>query len=326
MREDPTLPHTTADNVALIGLCLLAAGICSLVFAYISNDILDQLPAWQAIHMAGQSAAPMQYRWLSFFVPELLSRLGMDLRDAYLLLRFAGLALGFWFTGLITRDLVRWREAPSVIVLTLAVFYVTTTRPHMQPAEEPNLFAFALFIWMVIRNWGIGWLTLVLGVGILNKDTVGFLIPFLFLYRWATRQGAWITLRDSAILSVVFIAGYAGLRWAYGVDRAYLGGLWQADYNLRFLLDRPVIGSFWLLPSLLPAALLMFRWKLVPLVVRCFLPSMLLFVLGHWLISRTDEFRTYTPLAILMWPGVLAAFTEKGTSPTPPVSTMAEPS
>jgi hypothetical protein len=89
------------------------------------------------------------------------------------------------------------------------------------------------------------------------------------------------------------------------MDRDYLGGFWQAGKNIDFIIQLPARGIMWTLPSVLPMIFLLTNWKSTPLIIKCFIPSMLLFVTGHFLISITDEFRTYTPLGLMMWTGIL---------------------
>lgn len=294
------------SNIYLILLCVLAAGICHMVFVHVAFGIFKDWPGWHAAHINGSAPSPLQFRWLSFFIPELLIKTGLGTASAYLLLRFVGLALGFWFSALIVRQLATQALAPALMVLALALYYAASTQSHFQPSEEPNLFFFSLFIWLVLRGSGIFWLSVVLLFGVLNKDTVGFLIPFVFLYRWLGEKKHSAAITESGILAVVFLAGYVGLRWYFGTGRPYLGGLWQLEYNVHYIFDHPASGLMWLLPSFLPMAHMLSRWRLVPMAIRCFLPPMILFVIGHLLISRVDEFRTYTPLALLMWPGILA--------------------
>ncbi len=86
------------------------------------------------------------------------------------------------------------------------------------------------------------------------------------------------------------------------MNRPYLGGLWQLGYNARLLRKDPFLGLLFTIPSLVPAAWIFVRRRALDPFFVTFLPSLGLFVAGHLLISRIDEFRTYTPLALMTIP------------------------
>lgn len=294
------------ERTVSAGLSVLAALASALLFAHVGTPAFDRLTVWHAEHLEGIARAPLQYRWLSFQIPQWLTAIGLDLLSAYLLLRFVSLALAFWFASRIAGMLVRGRFAPPLMVVSLGLYYLASTQPYMQPAEEPNLLFFAVFIWLVLRGATVVPLALVMVAGALNKDTVGFLIPWVFLYRRHVQHDPRAAWRDAAVLGAVFTVVYIGLRLYWGTGRPYLGGLWQVEHNVWLITHEPLRGLMWTLPSLVPLLIVRRWWDRVPLAVRCFVPSLVLFVAGHWAISRIDEFRTYTPLALLMWPGVMA--------------------
>jgi hypothetical protein len=294
------------ENIFLLFISFAAAFICNLIFIRIASSLMPGLPNWHKASMLGEIAAPLQYRLLSFLIPDLYSKLmRVSIVDAYLAIRLISLAISFWFSALTVKKLTSQPLAPTLIILAISFYYAASTQAHLQPAEEPNLLAFSIFIWLLVSGSGIVPLSIIFALGALNKDTVGFLIPFVFLYRWLHQKQLLCAFVDCAVLSVIFFAGYFGVRLYYGTDRPYLGDLWQAGKNLNFLIRMPVRGSMWMLTSLLPMAYLIFNWKKTPLIVKCFMPTVLLFVGGHILISITDEFRTYTPLALMMWTGVI---------------------
>jgi hypothetical protein len=197
--------------------------------------------------------------------------------------------------------------APTVVILALTLYYAASIQPHFQPSEEPNLLIFSLFIWLVFRESRIWLLAIVFAFGVINKDTVGFLVPFLFVYRFFGQKRLADALTQCSLLSVIFLLGYIGLRMYYGTDRPYLGGFWQYSRNLDYLLNAKLEAFMWSLPTVLSLVFIFNRWKAVPVVVQCFVPATVLFIVGHFLISRIDEFRTYTALALLLWPGLIAA-------------------
>lgn len=294
------------EQILLLTVSFIAAFICNLIFTRVAASIMPGLPNWHKAGMLGDLAAPLQYRLLSFYLPEFYSRyIGVDITSAYLSVRLISLGLSFWFSSLVVKKLTNQPLAPLLMILAISFYYAASTQAHMQPAEEPNLLAYSAFILLIVSGAGIVPLAVIFALGTLNKDTMGFLIPFVFLYRWVYQKNLIAAIIDCAILSVIFIAGYVGLRAYYGTERPYLGDIWQAGKNLNFLTRLPARGSMWMLPSILPLGYLILRWKSTPLIIKCFMPTVLLFVMGHLLISIIDEFRTYTPLALLMWTGVI---------------------
>lgn len=307
------------EQILYLELSFIAAFVCNLIFSRIGASLMPGLPNWHKASLLGETAAPLQYRLLSFYLPEFYSKLfKVDIVQAYMSIRLMSLTLSFWFSALTVKKLTSQPLAPVLIILAIAFYYAASTQAHMQPAEEPNLLAFSVFTWLLISGAGVIPLSIVFTLGILNKDTVGFLIPFVFMYRWIYQKNLPLAIRDCAILSTIFIAGYFGIRLFYGTDRPYLGDIWQAGKNWNFLTRLPVRGSLWMLPSVLPLVYLILRWKSTPLIIKCFMPTVFLFVAGHILISIIDEFRTYTPLALLMWTGIIMTIypNHNQTSPT----------
>lgn len=210
-----------------------------------------------------------------------------------------------FFVGMITVEMVKDRLAPSLTCLAVGLFLGASCQAHFQPSEEPNLAIFGIFIWLLLRDFSLWTMLPFFVVGILNKDTVGFLIPFIVLFRWLV-QDRWKTaLLEGTILSAIFIGGYLGIRAHFGTNRDYLGGFWQVKENIRFFRDQPLFGMMWMLASVFPLVWFAWRWKEVPKMVKVFVPTAILFIIGHLLISRIEEFRTYVPLTLVLWPGVL---------------------
>lgn len=292
----------------LIGFCLVLSALCHAVFVHVGADVIKIIPTWHNLHMTNTAPAPLQYRWLSYSIPELMRLLGINLITAYLALRFIYLALAFFFVARLTRYFLSDRLAPVLSVALLALYYAASTQAHLQPSEELNLFLFSLMIYLVITQRRLLWLSVVLVAGGLNKDTIGFLIPFVLLVGIFIRQDIRKAIYDAAVLSVLFIFVYVGLRAYFGTGRDYLGGVWQAKYNLEYFLIHPFTGSLWMIPSLLPFLLAMYQWKKMPVAVKCFMPTVALFILGHLLISRIDEFRTFSALAAVTFPMMIQIY------------------
>lgn len=88
----------------------------------------------------------------------------------------------------------------------------------------------------------------------------------------------------------------------YGMDRDYLGGVWQYRYNIANMLDLNLMFYPYLLVSLLPFIFILFTWKNQPKIIKAIAFVIVPFLIGHFLISRVEEFRTYMPLALLTIP------------------------
>lgn len=303
----PYLSVANRERIGILFLAFTAASICHVVSLHVSTHVIHLLPSWHAANIDGTGPAPNQYRWASFYAPEfLMASLNVTLTKAYLILRVFTLTVAFWFAALISQRLVPERSAAALAIMAIALYYAAATQLYFQPAEEPNLMVFAIFIWMVMRGYGIVPLAIIFTIGAINKSTVVFLIPFLFTYRWAGQKDLRTAIKETAILISIFITAYAAVRLHYGIDRPYSGGLWQIKHNLYFVLNLKLEAYMWMLPVVIPTYFIVRRWDDVPLVVKCFLPAAAMFAIGHFLISRMDEFRTYTPLALLLWPGALA--------------------
>ena len=195
------------EQILFIALSFIAAFACNVIFSRVGANLMPGLPNWHKASLLGEIAAPLQYRLLSFYLPELYSKLfKVDMVNAYMTIRLLSLALSFWLSALTVKKLTSQPLAPVLIVLAIALYYVASTQAHMQPAEEPNLLAFSAFTWLLVSGAGIIPLSVVFTLGTLNKDTVGFLIPFVFFYRWIYEKSMTAAIRDCAILSVIFIA------------------------------------------------------------------------------------------------------------------------
>jgi hypothetical protein len=310
-RRDSLPPFVSGREKLLALAASLALGSLS-TFEYVKvsyEKCFAEFPAWHQAHISNQAVAPLQYRVLSYLIPELLSRTGLPIGVSYILERgLFHVAAGYVFflfcrTWLGTID--------TLFATTLLMFFCTLSAfPHIQPSEEINLFAFALGLLFIRRDRF--WLLLAtVAVAAFNKETIGFLIPFYFLWerRRSGASGA-LLARTAALLGVLAVA-YVGIRIHFGVNRPYLGGLWQLRHNLTIVVTDPFLGLVFLLPSLGPAAWIFLRRRgaLDPFFVA-FLPSLCLFVAGHVAISRVEEFRTYGPLALMTIPASMLLLRE----------------
>lgn len=289
----------------MIWFCLVLAAFCHVVFMHVAGGMIQMIPDWHSAHLNNTAPAPLQFRWLSYYIPEVLNEFGFGIDQAYLLVRFFSLSFSFFIVARIAAKLTADRLAPFFSISLVALYYAASTQAHMQPSEEINLLLFSLLILYVLDGSKILPLAVIMALGSLNKDTIGFLIPFVFMVGVFVRHTPVKTVIECTILSIVFLVIYWGVRLYFGTDREYLGGLWQYQYNIEYLHYNLIMGSMWLIPSLVPAALIAYRWKEADALVKCFLPTVILFTLGHLLISRIDEFRTYSALAAFMFPAMI---------------------
>jgi hypothetical protein len=305
-------------RVHQIAFCFFCALVSHLVFVHVGSGILQSLPSWHEAHIANAAPSPLQFRLFSFFFPALLHKFGMGIIDAYLLERFLSLFLAFLvFYNVCVRFGLSALES-LMLVSMLCLYYAASTQAHIQPAEEPNLLAFAVVIYLLVATMDdrlrFAILVPVFVLGAFNKDTVGFLIPLILIHQMVNGAGWRRAVGIASGLSILFIAIYVGIRLFYGTDRPYLGGFFQYSENYRFIMQHPVKGLMWLIPSLIPLALILLRWSYAPIIAKCFIPSVIFFLVGHLTISRIEEFRTYTPLALILWPSVMVAYRQAGTA------------
>jgi hypothetical protein len=311
----PTSP--SAKRLAVF-VSLLLAALSTFEYVKVSYDkCFHEFPVWHHAHMANRAAAPLQYRVLSYAIPECLSRAGVPVGVAYVVERGVFLAAAsyvfFFFFCRAWLGVLETIFASTV----LAFFYTLSAFPHIQPSEEINLFAFALGLSFIQRRafWPLVWCV---AIGAANKETVGFLIPFFFLRERRLGGDRPALYARTAVLLIALGAVYAGIRATLGTDRPYMDGLWQLRHNALVMKGDPFLGSIFLLPSLGPALWIFRRRVAIDPFFVDFLPALVLFVAGHLAISHVDEFRTYAPLALVTIPGALVLLrTQVSSTPCP---------
>ena len=308
-----SLPRADAihgrEKLLAFAVSVLLGTLSTFEYVKVSYDkCFHEFPLWHHAHMTNQASAPLQYRVLSYLIPEALARAGVPIAIAYVLERGAFLVAAGYVFFLFCRA---WLGTLDTIFATtlLMFFYTLSAFPHIQPAEEINLFAFALGL-TFIRAGRFVPLLLTVAIAALNKETIGFLIPFYFLWERRTRAGVGVYAR-SAALSVTLAIVYVAIRALLGTNRPYLGGLWQLPYNLHLMVTNPFLGLMFLIPSLGPAIWIFRRREWMDPFFVAFLPSLCMLVAGHLAISRVDEFRTYAPLALMTIPAGMLLLKER---------------
>jgi hypothetical protein len=296
-------PSFVAPSERLLAfvVSLLLGALSTFEYVKVSYEkCFHEFPAWHHAHMTNQAAAPLQYRLLSYAIPELLSRAGIPIGIAYVVERGVFLTAASYAFFFFCRAWLGMVD--SLFAATLLMFFYTLSAfPHIQPSEEINLFTFVLGL-SFIRTHRFVPLVLCIAVGATNKETVGFLIPFYFLWERRTRaSSSGLHARTAVLLSTLAVV-YVGIRLALGPNRPYMDGVWQLHHNVRVMGSDPFLGSLFLLPSLGPALWIYRRRQSIDPFFVAFLPSLCLFVAGHLAISHVDEFRTYAPLALMTIP------------------------
>jgi hypothetical protein len=283
---------------------LLLGALSTFEYIKVSYEkCFPEYPAWHHAHMTNHAPAPLQYRVLSYLIPELLSRAGVPIGIGYLAERGVFLVAAGYVFSLFCR---RWLGTVETLFCTtlLMFFYTLSAFPHIQPSEEINLFAFALGL-SFIRDGRFAPLFWTVVIAAANKETIGFLLPLYVLWE-QRKQKTWGFSLPLFARVTVLLAGlafvYVAIRLFFGMNRPYLAGLWQWKYNFRLIEADPFIGLIFLLPSLVPTFWIFRQRRRCDPFFVAFLPSLCLFVGAHFAISRVDEFRTYTPLALMTIP------------------------
>jgi len=274
------------------------------VFEYykVAGVVLEQIDLWHAAHINNLAPAPLQYRYLSYAFPDLLSQLlGFSLRTSYLVERYIFIWLSLITFFIFLRAWFKPYEATIQITLFI-VIYNLTIFAHIQPSEEINLFIFILAL-LLIREQKYFYFLIVLFVGALNKDTVVFLIPIFFLYHFLQFGFSKILFLKTLLLIIIFFIIYFGIRYNFGTERDYLGGVWQYDFNKNMLLNLNLLSYNFIIPSFIPFLFIIMSWGKQNALVRAGAITLILFFLGHFLISRLEEFRTFMPMAFITIPG-----------------------
>lgn len=296
-----------------VTLCVVAAYLCTLVYSHSLIPTGNDWVSWHRAHLEGYAPAPLQYRWLSFMAAELISRTGIQVPDSYIVERFIFTAISLYYFGR-AACIANGNHGYKLFgfyVMSLALYYSSATLSVMQPSEEINLAFFSVGFFMLMRRVDPLWWPLFIALGALNKDTIGFFIPFIFMYELMSGRCTIKLYVSCALTSIAFISVYLFLRELYGSERAYLGGLWQLGTNMDYLVKHPFDSIGFIIPSVFPLILALILWKKTPIYMKAYIPTIALFTVGHLLISMIQEFRTYSALAVVTLPYMLSLMMEK---------------
>lgn len=287
-----------------IALSVLLSFLSMVEYAKVAGGIFSGWDVWHYVNMTGQAPSPLQQRVLSFLIPEALHQgLGLSILNAYLLQRFVFLAIAGGAMFMLAARFVSTEKSLTALILFF-MFYNLSSLAHIQPAEEINIFIFAL-CFLLIDSKRFELLLLTAAVGAAVKITIIFIAPIYFIFCLLTRRPLVRTLLETSVLAGVIIAIAVGIAQHYPEPRDYLGGFWQYTYNNQQLANLQPQNLPFILVSLIPMACIFCSWRKQPAIIQAAALVCPLFVIGHYLISRVEEFRTFMPLAVALFIGLL---------------------
>lgn len=287
-----------------ITLSILLSFLSMIEYAKVAGGIFAAWDGWHYANMTGQAPSPLQQRVLSFLIPEALHQgLGLSILHSYLLERFAFLALAGAAMFMLAARFVSTEKSLTALILFF-MFYNLSSLAHIQPAEEINIFIFAL-CFLLIDSKRFGLLLLTAAVGAAVKTTIIFIAPIYFMFCLLSHRPLTRTLLETSVLAAVIITIAAGIAQHFPEPRDYLGGFWQYTYNTQQIFNLAPQNLPFILVSLLPMVCIFYSWQKQPAIIQATALVCPLFVVGHYLISRVEEFRTFMPLAVTLLIGLL---------------------
>lgn len=265
------------------------------------------------------SGAPAKYRVLMPFTLDRLTQwTGGDPYIVFLFVELAAIMAALVSLHLLLRHWFSARAAMAGVAGAAAILPITFTNSWAHPDTFPDLALFTLGCLCVVRRREVQ-LAAVLLVGMLNRETMGFLLLFWGLQNWWPSRTRRATI-GLLFLFAVCVSVYAGVRWVRGWETYRLVMIAE---NLEMLKLLPagfdpytrVAGYFWLV-MLGPAAF--FAWRGVrrpgaPVVFRASLVTASVFFVVAWLFAAIIEVRVFVPLVPLLLPPVVAYLSEPGT-------------
>lgn len=297
--------------IFIIIFCISLSYLSVVEYYKVSYHIFDSWEEWHLKHMTNEMGAPLQYRIISYLIPEVIIKIThIDTWKAYLFERFIFLFLTGFFFYFYSLKLTKNNELLSILYVVIFFYlYNLTSYSHFQPAEEINTFIFLLAFYFIYSR-KFYWFLVIVCVGAFNKSTVVFLIPTYFFYEILIEKKIDLKLIGKTFLvTLLFFEIYFGIRMVLG-RRAYFCEFWQYKNNITHLINRNILYYNFLFPSIIPFILIIISWNRQPVIIKALAPTIILFTLGHFLISILLEFRTFMPLSLLTIPS-FGFFAEK---------------
>jgi len=295
-------------ELILITLYTLFLSYISLVEYYkVISPILNSWTGWHQSHIDGMAPAPLQFRVLSFMIPEFFSHLiHAPIKYIYLAEKFTFTWLSFLLYYYFAKQYLP-KHMAIILITVFSLIYNLTILAHFQPAEEINLFLFILAFFTITKQRTDLFL-LIIFVAIFNKSTTVFLIPIYFLYHYLNAMPLKRNILNATLATIILFSVYFAIRLWYGLDREYWGGLWQYGYNFNELIKIHLYSYHFLFITFIPLYFILKSWHIQPNIVKSVAIMFPLFFIGHFLISRLEEFRTFLPIGTILLLGMFIYF------------------
>ena len=264
--------------------------------------------------LAGTSGAPAKYRVLMPFTLDPLTRwTGADPYTLFLVVELVAIFLALAALHVLLRNWFSSRTSTAGVLGAAAFIPLTFTNSWAHPDTFPDLALFTLGCHFIAQRRAVAFAS-VLGIGMLNRETIGFLVLVWALEHW------WRSRSTGATKTLVFLVAvcagvYVTLRWARGLESYRLVMIAE---NLQMLRLLPagfdpytrVAGYFWLVlfgPSTY-FALRGLKRQGAPTFFRSSLVTASAFFIVAWLFAAIIEVRVFVPLVPLVLPPALYYF------------------
>jgi hypothetical protein len=271
--------------------------------------------------LGGSYGAPDIYRPLSPWIfTKFGEHTGWTPLVSFLVLRGITIFGSLVATHLLLRT---WFTAVTSLGVTLgvaALMPLTFTNSWAHPDTFVELLIFSLGCRAVARRQD-AWFGVVLALGMLNRETTGFLTLLWAADRWNDRgrREFWLTAVSYA---TIVVGAYAGLRWLRGFQHYRY---WMLPENLRAVQLLPagfdpylrIAGIFWLALLAVPAGLSIWtiRDSEAPSFMRASVMTAGALLIVSLMLAAIIEVRVLTPLFALLAPPVAWAVQRVDRSP-----------
>lgn len=254
--------------------------------------------------IAGEGQAPYQFRVISYWLPEMVSRIfGCSVTQAYFFLFFI---FNFIIFCLFHIYLLKWFDEKISfigVLLLLPIIQISFTL-FLNFADSLHLLLFLIGLFL-IREKKLIYLYSLLFIGTFNKEALIFLIIFYFIVSINKKNKTKIIIHFFGF-STSWLIAMIITRFLFYPYQGY--DFWQIQFNLNslltwfrispltniYLLPVYIFGIFWILSFC--------RYKEKPLFIRRGLIFMIVFLILHLFITRIYEIHVLLPLVFLIVP------------------------
>jgi len=294
----------------------------------ISHDYLRDrvgLEVREGIHstlLAGQAKAPSQYRMLIPVLGDGLQRLGISFHASIVALRFGFTLL---CAALLHVFLRRWYrdEVCLVGVLVLFAMLPLTHIIYQVAFTDPANLAFTIGALILISRRQDFWLAPLIGLSMLNRETM-LLIPLVWLlYRWDELPLLRTIAQFGAYCAIAF-AVYFSLRLHYG-PIAHAGAEFFSERGLTPLMHNLTIWPGYGFAAVMfgvPLVLALRTFSSQPKFMQRGLLFCPFFATFHLFVAIFLEPRLMLPIFPLVLAPALASFVVPRSEPVPPDRTV----